>query len=173
MEYIIAMFFDTLGQIDDMIVKIGKTINPFMIENNIESHVSLVRINVSDKEDRRRTIGHFLDFHPSPIVLKTKGIGSFMEDTGTVFIDIENNEDLGKLQKKYFRFPDATFSEQTSPENYHPHLTLATHLTEEETKQVLELVSGMKVPKTLTPNRVVFLEPDIFQSLASMKIRRH
>lgn len=173
MEYIIALFFDPISQIDDTIVKLGKTINPFMTEHHIESHVSLLRFKVPDHEDRRRTIGHFLEIQPGPVVLRTQGIGHFLDDMGTVFIDIAKDNELMKLHKKYLRFPDAMIDEQTLSENYHPHLTLATHLTPEETEQALESVKDLHIPKTLTPTSVVLLEPEMFSSLATKRIRRH
>jgi len=154
MQFAIVLGFDKIKQIDEAVERIAKEVNPFFNESGYFPHVTLIVYEADSVESVKK----FYAIRPFRLQIKTKGVGGFKGEKSTVFIDIEKDKDLAKLHDKYLRITDIQLSDYSTIENYHPHITLATDLTEEESIAAKQIAESIRVPKAITPTHVSLID---------------
>ena len=158
MEYSVIMRFNSIKQIDKMIEQVGEKTNDHMIKNKVPPHITLTTFSTEEKSVNK-IFKKFIDVKPFAITLKTKGIGTFNGDTNTIFIEIEKTDELVKLMNKYTsKIQDVEHKEWFNDTDYHPHLTIATYLNDEQLALALEMVKEYKIPKSITINTITCID---------------
>ncbi len=154
MQFAIVLGFDKIKQIDDAVDKIAKEVNPFFTDSGYFPHVTLI-VYEADNVD---SVKKFYQIRPFKLSIKTQGISGFFGEKSTVYIEVEKTKDLEKLHDKYLRITDIQLSDFYSTENYHPHITLATDLNEEQLPLAKAIAENIKVPKTIQPTHVSLID---------------
>lgn len=154
MQFAIVLGFDKIKQIDEAVDKLSKEVNPFFVDSGYFPHVTLILYEADNVDSVKK----FYQIRPFKLQIKTGGIQHFSGEKNTLFLDVEKDKDLMKLHDKYLRITDITLSSFYEEENYHPHITLATDLSDDELTKGYELIEGMRFPKSLTPTHVSLID---------------
>ena len=133
---ICALVFKSIKPIDEAIEKINDALG---IKSVLSPHVTLVTFGAGVPAT---VLATFMEIVPFKATVTFGGIGTFeSEKNNTIFLNVKKTAEWLRLYHQYSReFSDCDVDPFSLEKDYHPHVTLATHLTMGQIKTAKTLI---------------------------------
>lgn len=166
MQYSIVACFQSIKLIDEAI---GKLNNALAIKSLLSPHVTLVTFG---SEVPATVLATFMDIVPFKTTANFGGIGTFeSEKNNTIFLNVKKTAEWLRLYHQYsHEFSGCDVDNFSLEKEYHPHVTLATHLTKEQIT-IAKAIIGEILIDPYVPIKSIALIDESYKTVGWMPIK--
>ena len=112
-------------------------------------------------EGDNQSVKKFKAIEVKSLTLNCLGLATFEGDNNTIYIQLEKNKELIDVYNYYLEsFKEYEISDFSKFDNYIPHITLATHLSDDEFKIAKEIAEKAMLPKVIKIQSVSIVNSD-------------